>query len=118
MTSQYRRVIPRDLFNESKLLKCIGKISLLIHEQMIQGLNINHEDSGKGFIVRQHESDGSIFIENVHFFDNNGTPIYFSTALNSRDNWPLEMEYKDEIYYPINDDGKYQLDKNLFKGDK
>lgn len=29
---EYQRVIPRDLFNEAKLLKCLGRLSLFIHD--------------------------------------------------------------------------------------
>ncbi len=29
----YHRVLPRDAFNEAKLLKCIGKLTLLIEDK-------------------------------------------------------------------------------------
>ena len=32
MNTQYERVIPRDLFNEAKLLKCVGLLVLKIHD--------------------------------------------------------------------------------------
>jgi hypothetical protein len=34
---EYNRVIPRDLFNESKLLKCFGQLALLMHDGVIPG---------------------------------------------------------------------------------
>jgi hypothetical protein len=110
----YRRVIPRDLFNEAKLLKCIGKMSVLIHDERIPNLNITHENESKGFIIAQ-DHDGSIYVDNVFFFDNNGTPVYFHTPLNSKENWPLIMLYKEEEYFPFNDNGEYTLKKDLFQ---
>lgn len=92
----YCRVIPRDLFNEAKLLKCMGRLSLLIHDQDIRLsgiLNINHEDERSGFKIEQNEDDGSIYVSNLHVFDNNGTNIYLSTALNGRSNYPLLFTY-------------------------
>lgn len=112
--SNYKRVIPRDLFNEAKLLKCVAFISLLIHDEKIKGLNVNHEYSSKGFEIIQDDSDGSISIENLHFFDGNGTPAYFSTTMNDKSNFPLVLDYKGEQYFPFNEEGKYQLDKAKF----
>ena len=113
----YKRVIPRDLFNESKLLKCLGKITLLIHEKMIPGLNVNLEGEASGFIIQQGIS-GEIYCVNLQFFDDNGTAVYFETGLNSKENYPLVMNYGNDIYYPLNEAGEYQLDKNLFKKEK
>ena len=108
----YNRVLPRDLFNEAKLLKCIGKISLLIHDNVIQGLRMEH--NGGAFEVRQGIS-GELMLNNVLFYDSEGTEVFFSTPLNSKDNWPIEMEYKGEFYYPLNESGEYQLWEGLFK---
>jgi hypothetical protein len=116
--SNYNRVIPRDIFNEAKLLKCIGKICLLIHDNKINGLNIVHEDQSKGFEITQDPNSGDISVENIYFFDNAGTPVYFYTKLNSKDNYPMFMEYKDAEYYPISEDGKLLIDKNLFTSEE
>lgn len=43
MTSSYRRVLPRDLFNEAKLLKCLGQLSLMIHDGKCE-LRVEHSD--------------------------------------------------------------------------
>ena len=114
----YRRVIPRDLFNEAKLLKCLAFISLKIHDGKIQGLNINHEDESRGFKIEQNDLDGSIHVSNLHFFDEAGTPVYFCHPLNNKGNFPLLMEYKDEVYFPFNESGEYQLAHFLFKKEK
>ena len=107
----YMRVLPRDLFNESKLLKCIGKIALLIHNREIQGLTIDYNDAD--FKITQSIC-GDLMLNNVLFFDSNSIEVFFSTLLNSKDIWPLEMEYKGEFYYPINESGNYQLSSDLF----
>ena len=110
----YYRVIPRDLFNESKLLKCMGKIALLVEDGMIPGLTIDEYPEDAGFQVEQGIS-GEIFIANLIFTDKQGEEVFFYTPLNSKEAWPLEMVYKDEIYYPLNSKtGDYQLSKDLF----
>ena len=35
MKAKYTRVLPRDLFNEAKLMKCMGLLTLLIHDELI-----------------------------------------------------------------------------------
>lgn len=108
---KYQRVIPRDLFNEAKLLKCIGKISVLIHDNKIKGLEALHD--GDAFKITQ-SLDGQLTIDNIHFFDEDGTTVSFSTNYNSKEDWPLEMIYMDKYYYPLNEKGEYQLSDKLF----
>jgi len=110
----YHRVLPRDLFNEANLLKCLGKLTCLIHDEMIQGLNVNHENESEGFQINQDPNSGAINCSNLQFFDNNGTPVYFHTPLNDRDKWPLMMEYKGEEYYCFFKNGNWQPWKGLF----
>lgn len=110
----YQRVCPRDLFNESKLLKCIGKISLLIHDYQIPGLYIRDDELDQGFEIDQNPNDGSISITNLRFSDEGGEPVYFSTSMNSKENWPLTMEYKGEEYYPLSESGELQISDRLF----
>lgn len=114
----YFRVCPRDLFNESKLLKCLGLVSLCIHDGTIQGLTMNHENEKEGFTIVQNDATGGIYVSNLHFFDNNGTPVEFYHPLNNKGPFPLIMEYKGEEYWPFNDKGDFQCDKNIFKGKK
>lgn len=109
----YIRVCPRDLFNEANLLKCLGKLTLLVHDEEIQGLNFNHEAQDKGFVIDQDE-DGAIHVINLHFFDDNGTPVDCDVSLNNRYKWPLVIYYKGSEYHPFNEKGEYQLDKKLF----
>ena len=110
----YFRVNPRDLFNESKLLKCLGRIALLIHDNGILGLTMTHENERSGYCVEQSPDDGSIYVSNLYFHDDACTPIYFYHPLNNKSSYPIIMRYKDEEYFPFNESGQYQLDKRLF----
>jgi hypothetical protein len=111
----YARVIPRDLFNEAKLLKCLGFISLCIHDGKIQGLTVTHEDEREGFKIAQDPDTGAIFVTNLYFFDENGAPVFFVHPLNSKLNFPLIMSYKDEEFWPFNEKGDLQILSTLFK---
>jgi hypothetical protein len=110
----YMRVIPRDLFNEAKLLKCLGQISLLVHDGKIQGLSIEHEHEMSGFVIEQNGDDGSIYVTNLHFFDDQGEPVEFHHPLNAKGNYPMIMTYKGEEYYPLNEKGQFQCDTEIF----
>jgi len=115
----YRRVIPRDLFNEAKLLRGLGKISLMIHDNTLTGLNVNHENERTGFVINQEDSDGSINVVNLQFFDNNGTPVYFFHGLNCKERESLQMQYKGQTYWCFNDAGEWMPDSQIFvKGAK
>lgn len=114
----YKRVIPRDLFNEAMLLKCLGKINLLILDNEIQGLECIHTQPQKGFIIKQDSGSGDIYVANLFFKDESGNEVLFSHPLNARDSWPLVMTYKQETYYVFNKTGGYQLSNTIFKKDK
>lgn len=109
MSYSYKRVIPRDLFNEAKLLKCLGLLSLKLHDNLgniADRLNLDHQDSVSGFNICQ-DDDGSIFVSNLYLYDNNATPIHLATDLNSRFNYPLTYEFKDQLDYVFDDDGNF-----------
>ena len=68
----YRRVVPRDLFNESKLLKCVGQLALLIHDgrdsdgkQTPPCLKVEHE--GNEFRIDQRQADGGLYVIGLKF---------------------------------------------------
>ena len=83
--TNYKRVLPRDLFNEAKLLKCVGKIVLLIEDEMIPVTYHYDNTLTDNFIVGQNQSDGSFFVKNISFFAAGKfflvRPIVQSTAL-------------------------------------
>jgi hypothetical protein len=82
----YQRVIPRDLFNESALLKCLGRLSLLVNDDMGGSLKIRY--NGKPFDIRRNDGSGGLYCGNFRAY-NKGKPISLETSLNSRDHYPL-----------------------------
>jgi hypothetical protein len=85
----YNRVIPRDLFNEGNLLKCLGQ--LWLKTEGYQGHSprpvlILH--TGAEFNIHQDESDGSIHSGSITFIIRGRTYDHYR-PLNSREPWPL-----------------------------
>jgi hypothetical protein len=95
----YIRVLPRDAFNESKLLKCVGRLVLLIEDRKAPGWSYDFD--GEPFQIEQDQNDGSIYVRNIQFI-RNGDPVALSSGLNSRAPWPLRDENGDSIF---DDDG-------------
>lgn len=86
----YQRVIPRDLFNEADLLKCLGKLYLMTeYRTTVRILN-----SGRAFDVVQDISDGSIHCSNICIVLN-GCVFEHFRPLNSREPWPLRLRRAD-----------------------
>lgn len=83
----YHRVIPRDLFNEANLLKCLGHLYVELEKagKHLARLYFKHPDR---FNVDQNPADGSISATNVHFLIA-GKPYLLYRPLNSRRKWPL-----------------------------
>lgn len=115
--TDYQRVLPRDLFNEAALLKCLGKVALWIHEGMLPLLTVEHTPVGagdehtQGFDVRLTEC-GYLFAGSLRFYlcgrlaDSLGLSVphlsrlrsgmqpwtkevLFVSPYNSREPWPL-----------------------------
>lgn len=88
----YERVIPRDLFNEANLLKCIGKICLLIEDHM---LDLQCDHAGEAFQIDQG-ADGETYVTNIAFSTPDGEAVHFYRPLNARASWPLLADIDDE----------------------
>lgn len=109
--SNYTRVLPRDLFNESKLLKCIGRVTLLMHDNQAPK-NLTYEITygmalkRKGFDVLL-SPEGSLRLQNLPFFINENNHI-LKIPYNSKGAYPLYMELPDlsEIEV-LNDEGNF-----------
>lgn len=87
----HSRVIPRDLFNEAKLLKCYGQLALAIHEGKIEG--IAFEENEDPFEIILDGGNNGLFIGNLTLVATvNGLPIFIETAYNSREPYPLCTE--------------------------
>lgn len=89
--AQYFREIPRDLFNEANLLKCLG--ALYIETENYQHIEISYDH--KAFNIAQDPADGSLFCVNVKLLVN-GQEIKLFRPLNSRDPYPLFFYDEDD----------------------
>lgn len=96
----YQRVIPRDFFNESKLLKCLGKLSI-----KGESLGIKIEESGGLFNIELLEDWAVLTVTNYRVTVNDN--IYtFGTRYNSKDPYPLVMLYEYEEIEVLNENGE------------
>lgn len=104
----YTRVIPRDFFNEAKLLKCLGQLSLKVLDgKCPDSMEILFDDeSGDSFAVVQDDSDGSIYVANYPITIN-GFQVWFKTPLNSKEAYPLFCEWEYENYTVFTDKGEF-----------
>lgn len=86
----YARVIPRDLFNEASLLKCLGKLVICLDNERCGAAfdDANFDRPSEGFQIEQDPSDGSISVENLPLIVR-GVAYPLFRPLNSRAPWPL-----------------------------
>jgi hypothetical protein len=106
----YARVIPRDFFNEAKLLKCLGRLSLLIldNKKRISEYVVEEFDN-EPFEIMQTE-DGDIYVSNYSLFiKSTEIEIYLFTYLNSKENYPLYFvnEYRGDQQYVFDEEGNF-----------
>jgi hypothetical protein len=97
----YLRVIPRDLFNEANLLKCLGRLSILCDP--FEGTGFEDYVEG-GFQIEQDPNSGAISVANLEFFVRMERHSLFR-PLNSRRSWPLYLQTPDEDILVFDDDG-------------
>lgn len=111
---KYQRVLPRDLFNEAKLLKCMGQLILSIEGGKLENKLQYHFD-GEDFNISQDQSDGSIRVGNISVWKK-GLQLYFYTPLNSRLNYPLRVTDIGEEIYVFEESGLFTEEfKNFIK---
>lgn len=130
----YKRVIPRDLFNEAKLLKCLGQLSLLIHDGQDKDgcrtpelLSIEYESDvlsvecghcgggvtveNRQFVIEQCASTGNLYCRNVRIYidGRKNFDVYTNSfGLNSREPYPLIYDdFGDNCDHVFNDDGTF-----------
>ncbi len=96
--AKYMRVIPRDLFNEAKLLKCIGLLCLKIHDRQTP-VQMGIIETGKAFSIGLNE-EGSLTITNLDILIK-GQKFIFKTTYNSKSNFPLFVETYDCAEYTV-----------------
>jgi len=91
--STYQRVIPRDLFNEAKLLKCIGQVVLKIHDRQTP-IRMGVIETGERFKIELLD-EGYLFISNLDITIL-GEKYLFKTTYNSKSNYPLFVEIQED----------------------
>jgi len=99
MSKKYTRVVPRDLFNEAKLLKCLGQLFLIYHDGVDAnkaglpvGFRIEHDDSeSAGFSIVQNQDDGGLEVANINC-SFCGFRIRLYSSYNSRRAYPLNYD--------------------------
>lgn len=92
----YARVIPRDLFNEASLLKCLGHLWLKTEGYQGQSprpVLILH--TGNEWFIRQDPSDGSIRSGAISVIIRGRTYDHYR-PLNSREPWPLWLTLRND----------------------
>lgn len=109
----YLRVIPRDLFNEANLLKCLGKLYLCLETLNPEGVTLEHD--GEAFEIDQSEDSGGLFVRNVTLIVR-GEEVHLWRPLNSRHAWPLylTLDLDDEEYSVFDDDGNLSIEMLKF----
>jgi hypothetical protein len=105
----YKRVIPRDLFNEASLLKCLGHLALQINDDHTpEGLELLHRYPESGFPIEMDESDGSIFCSELTLKTPDGRTTALWRSLNSRLSWPLRLlDAEENDIYVFDEDGYF-----------
>lgn len=84
----YQRVIPRDLFNEASLLKCYGRLWIVLDNTQGHKARLHHD--GGAFEPQQDSTDGSLTLwPSVEFIIDGQLPVRLWRPLNSREPWPL-----------------------------
>ncbi len=110
----YRRVIPRDLFNEANLLKCLGQ--LWMKTEIYQGRSprpvlILH--TGNEWNIQQNDADGSIHSGSITVMIRNQAYDHHR-PLNSREPWPLWLSLRcdpdAEEFLAFTDEGELHPD--------
>ena len=99
------RVIPRDLFNDANLLKCLGQVFLNLETANLSGVELEHD--GAAFRIVQSAGDGSTWVENVRL-NVRGQDVIMFRPLNSRRPWPLYISVVNDDDIPVlDDDGNF-----------
>lgn len=110
----YNRVLPRDLFNEAKLLKCLGQLCLLIHEGKCSLKVVHDTKYWEGFNVQQDPGDGDLFVVNLKVHTKDGKSVSLDTGLNAKEPYPMLFSIGDVAEQPLFTDAG-QLSPEYFR---
>lgn len=112
---EYWREIPRDLFNEAKLLNGLGRLCLLIHDGMGLGIIVEfHYNTNAAFIPKLCD-DGYLHIP-VLRFTKNGNKLIMRSVYNRKHGYALmcQMEDNNEEYEVFENDGSFTEEFTTF----
>ena len=112
MRENYLRVAPRDLFNEAKLLKCLGQLALRVHERGLG--NVTFWDSGNAYRIRME--DEYMYVAVGIRFRRKGERLFLGTTCNSRRSYPLICLYNAEEIPVFHEDGSITEEFLAFAG--
>jgi hypothetical protein len=114
MNKNYMRVMPRDLFNEAKLLKCMGRLMLLIHDNRIP-VAMSHNEPDKFDIALMDEGSLTICNLEICIKGKNGLhPYLFKTIYNSKSNFPLFVQHENCDYLVFDEEGYFTEEFDKF----
>jgi hypothetical protein len=102
----YTRVIPRDFFNEAKLLKCFGQLALKQLDGLLpEGIDIEIDENGGAFDI-QLDDAGYLYIANYRT-TLNGQEVLFYSSYNSKGAYPFHVIIGEDEYEVFNEDGSF-----------
>lgn len=108
----YERVLPRDLFNEAKLLKCLGRLALLIHDEKLPRLRFEQLETNN-LRVELDVAFSELFCPAL-CLHHGETELELFTPYNNREEYPLyfRVSNEDGIYEGrvFNNDGSVSAD--------
>lgn len=95
------------MFNESKLLKCIGQLCLKIHDRQTPVKMDFYHDEGdsEGFEIGLIET-GELAIVNLRIYVKK-ISLLFKSQYNSKSPYPLLVEHKNCDYPVFDDQGEW-----------
>jgi len=112
LDTDYVRVIPRDLFNEANLLKCLGRVYINLESADCPDVSLEHDSAP--FAVAQDSDSGALCVENVTL-KVRGKPYRLFRPLNSRRSWPLWLYPNDDTEIEVfTDDGAFSEEMKAF----
>lgn len=107
INKEYQRVIPRDLFNEAKLLKSLGQLCLMIHDgKAPDGLEFLNFHSDINPIVQTN--CGYLIHSHIQFMYK-GQTLIFGSLTNSKNNYTLFLLTDDEEIPVFNSDATFNF---------
>lgn len=104
INENYGRQIPRDFFNESKLLKCLGAFKIQIGETRLpDNLSVSIEEDGDAFDIDLDPNYGCLYVVNYPIIVN-GLQYFFGTTYNSKEPYPFVCYDHDDYEIQVLDD--------------